>query len=290
MGITVSPLSPAFGVEVHGVNLDRGLDADEAATLLRLFDEHSLLIFRDQDISANDQVDVCRALRPVVEPHAWVSNVEPGFHPEGELLCHSDFAFTPSPMLGLSLYAIEIADGAAPTKFASNARAARRLPDSLRARVQGLEVVHLIDSVNGRDNVRTRACDVGGDEAPADLFPRFARPVIWKHPVTGVELLFVLEQQASHFVGWSCEASDELLDALFAVVYEPTNVYEHEWRVGDLAVWDNLALQHGRRANPNTVRRSLRRVTMNTVTTADLIAGSGFDPVRRQSLRAQTRG
>ena len=38
-------------------------------------------------------------------------------------------------MLGLSLYAIEIADGAAPTKFASNARAARRLPDSLRARV-----------------------------------------------------------------------------------------------------------------------------------------------------------
>ena len=137
MGITVSPLSPAFGVEVQGVNLDRGLDADEAATLLRLFDEHNLLIFRDQDLSADNQVDVCRALRPVVEPHAWVSNVEPGFHPEGELLCHSDFAFTPSPMLGLSLYAIEIADGAAPTKFASNLRAARRLPDGLRARVEG---------------------------------------------------------------------------------------------------------------------------------------------------------
>src|SRR5947207_1284827 len=138
-----------------------------------------------------------------------------------------------------------------PARFASNVAAARMLPDALRARVEGLEMVHLVDTVSGRDNKRKRVSDVGGDDAPLDLFPRYARPAIWTHPVTGVELLFVLEQQASHFVGWTCDASDELVEEIFAIAYQPSNVYEHSWRVGDLAVWDNLALQHGRRANPN---------------------------------------
>jgi len=129
--------------------------------------------------------------------------------------------------------------------------------------------------------VAVERTEVGGLDAPRDLYPRFARPAIWTHPITGVPLLFVLRQQASHFDGWSCEQSDEVLDATFAVLYDPANVYEHHWRVGDFIVWDNLALQHGRAANPNTVRRSLRRVSMNTVTTAALIAGTGFDPARR---------
>jgi len=281
LGIEVVPLSDALGVEVRGLSLTEPLEARAIAALRELFDAYHLLLFREQDLAADDQLRVCGHLRPVVDPVAWISNVEAGFHPEGELLYHCDYAFTPNPMLGLSLYAIELTDGAAPTLFASNARACERMPGELRRRLEGLDVVHMIDSVNGRDNIRTRINEVGGLDAPRDLYPRFARPAIWAHPVTGVPLLFVLQQQASHFEGWSCEDSDDLLDAAFAVLYDPTNVYEHHWRVGDFIVWDNLALQHGRPANPNAVRRSLRRVAMNVVTTEALIAGTGFDPARR---------
>ena len=281
LGIEVEPLSDALGVEIRGLSLTEPLEAPVIASLRELFDAYHLLLFREQDLAADDQLRVCGHLRPVVDPVAWISNVEAGFHPEGELLYHCDYAFTPNPMLGLSLYAIELTDGAAPTLFASNARACERMPGELRRRLEGLDVVHMIDSVNGRDNIRTRINEVGGLDAPRDLYPRFARPAIWAHPVTGVPLLFVLQQQASHFEGWSCEDSDDLLDAAFAVLYDPTNVYEHHWRVGDFIVWDNLALQHGRPANPNAVRRSLRRVAMNVVTTEALIAGTGFDPARR---------
>ena len=280
-GIDVKPLSDACGVEVRGLSLSTALN-DECRDVLReLFDAHHLLLFREQDLRADDQLRVCAYLRPVVDAIAWVSNVEPGFHPESELLYHCDYAFTPNPMLGLSLYAIELGAGAAPTRFASNVRACARLPGELRDRLEGLDVVHLVDTVNGRHNVRYRIDDVGGPDAPPDLYPRFARPAIWDHPVTGVPLLFVLQQQASHFDGWSCEDSDELIDASFALLYEPANVYEHRWQAGDFIVWDNLALQHGRPANPNTVRRSLRRVAMNIVTTQALIEGTGFDPARR---------
>jgi taurine dioxygenase len=281
LGVEATPLSGGFGVEVDGVSLSEPLEGAVAGRLRELFDAHHLLLFREQDLTADDQLRMCRYLRPVVDPVAWISNVEAGFHPEGELLYHCDYAFTPNPMLGLSLYAIELGDGAAPTLFASNARACERMPGELRRRLEGLDVVHMIDSVNGRDNIRTRINEVGGLDAPRDLYPRFARPAIWAHPVTGVPLLFVLQQQASHFAGWSCEDSDDLLDAAFAILYDSTNVYEHHWRVGDFIVWDNLALQHGRPANPNTVRRSLRRVAMNVVTTEALIAGTGFDPAHR---------
>jgi taurine dioxygenase len=288
-GWDVARLDAPFGVEVGGVDLRRPFGPDDQRRFRRLFDTHHLLLFRDQRLDGEDQLRFCRSLRPVVDPVAWVSNVEDGFHPEGELLYHCDYAFTARPMLGLSLYAVELGEGAAPTGYASNRRGLETLPAGLRRRLEGLNVVHLIDTVNGRDNVRTRLDEVGGAGAAEDLFPRFSRPAIWIHPVLGVELLFVLEQQASHFDGWSCADSDDLLDAVFAHLYAPDNVYQHQWRVGDLVVWDNLALQHGRRANPTTVRRSLRRVAMHTVTTARLIAGTGFDPAHRDAAVAAGR-
>jgi taurine dioxygenase len=282
MAFDVVALGGPFGVEVRGLDLSEALDGESRRRLRGLFDDHHLLLFRGQELSGDDQLRLCRSVRPVVDDVAWVSNVEPGFHPEGELQFHCDYAFTDHPMLGLSLYAIELAEQAAPTRFASNARGLQTLPESLRRRVDGLLVVHAIDSVHGQKGIRTRLADVGGDSERRDIYPRSTRPAVWTHPVTGARLLFVLEQQASHFEGWSGAESDDLLNALFAHLYAPANVYEHHWEVGDLAVWDNLVLQHGRRANPNTVRRSLRRVAMNTVTTAELIAGTGYDPAWRQ--------
>jgi len=285
MAFDVVALGAPFGVEVRGLALSGPLDRESVLRLRLLFDDHHLLLFRQHELSGVDQLRLCRSLRPVVDDVAWVSNVEAGFHPEGELQFHCDFAFTEHPMLGLSLYAIEIGEGAAPTRFASNVRGLQTLPESLRRRVDGLRVVHMIDTIHGRDNIRTRLDDVGGETAPVEIYPRSTRPAVWTHPLTGARLLFVLEQQASHFEGWSCSESDALLDALFAHLYAPANVYEHHWQVGDFVVWDNLVLQHGRRANPKTVRRSLRRVAMNEVTTEELIAGTGFDPAWRQ--RAQ---
>lgn len=280
------PLSSALGVEIRGLDLREPLGESEVLALRRLFDERGLLLFRDQSISEADQLRVCAWFRPVVEPIAWISNTVPGFHPEGELLWHSDYVFTASPMLGLSLFALELDPGAAPTEFASSARACSSLPAPLRAALEARRVVNLIDSVDGRDNVRVRIDAIGGESAPSNRYPRHAWPAIRRHPVTGASLLFVFAQQSSHFEGSSCAASDELLDAAFDVLYAPGNVYRHEWRIGDFVVWDNLAIQHGRRANPKSIRRSLRRVAMNTVTTEELIAGTGFDPAFRATREA----
>jgi taurine dioxygenase len=282
MTFTTVPLSEPVGVEVRGLDLSAPLDDDDRDHLRRLFPDRHLLLFRDQEISPDAHVALCRALGPVTDPVSWVSNVQGGFHPEGELLFHSDYAFTGTPMLGLSLYAVELAPGAVPTRFASAVRAWETLGPELAATVRAIEVVHMIDAVSGRDNVRTRLVDVGGEAAPTDQYPRHTAPAVIDHPSTGQPVLYVFEQQTSHVVGWPDDSGEELLQQLFAHLYQPEHTYEHHWRPHDLVVWDNVALQHGRRANPNAVRRSMRRVAIHDIPTTRLIAGTGFDPEWRR--------
>ena len=274
------PLS-GLGVEIRGLDLTQTLAADQVDELRRMFRQRRLLLFRDVEFGEEDQLRLCGYLGPVVDPVTWVSNVRAGFHPEGRLAFHSDYAFTEHPMLGLSLYATELDADASPTVFASSEQAYGKLSRDLRLRLVGLKVVQVANTLGARDGEAVRLDDFGGDAAPRDRFPRLCRQAIWSHPVDSAPIVFVMEQQASHFEGWSCDESAALLRATFEVLYDPGNSYTHEWRVGDFVVWDNIAVQHGRPANPNTVRRSLRRVAINSVTTADLIAGTGFDPVWR---------
>lgn len=275
-GFELRELSPALGVEIRGLDLARPLSDAQRRELGRLFDRHHLLLFRGQEVGDEEHLRLCRALRPVCDPIGYISNVEAtGYHPEVKLLFHSDFTFTPHPLEGISLYAVELGPGAASTRFASAVQAARALPARLRARLEGLEVLMLANIAQGREDVPARAVRVA-DDAPRDLYPRIARPAISTHPRSGVPYLLPSEQQASHFVGLSLAESDALLDELFAHLYAEAHLLEHSWQPHDLLVWDNLALQHGRRENPRTVRRSLRRIPMSSRPFREIVAGTAY--------------
>src|SRR5450755_2424516 len=97
----------AIGVEVRDLDVSRPLPDDDVEDLRALFDRHHLLLFRGQQVTAEDHVRVCGYLGGVPDPATLVSNVEPGgFHPEFQLVFHSDYAFLPRPLQGLSLYAL----------------------------------------------------------------------------------------------------------------------------------------------------------------------------------------
>jgi len=93
------------------------------------------------------------------------------------------------------------------------------------------------------------------------------------HPTSGQELLTVNEMQTDRIIGLDERESEETLRSLWAFLYAPENTYSHEWRVGDLVVWDNIAVQHGRPAPPRHVPRTMRRVTMAEHSVFDLVPG-----------------
>jgi len=279
--VRATPLSAALGAEVHGADLSRPFSRAEEDELRSLMAAYRLLLFRGQSVPVADHLRLGRVFGPVLDDErkgtGYVSNVRPGgFVPEGELWFHSDLAFTSEPCLGLSLYALDVPAGC-PTVFANGARAATLLPGDLRAAVSGKSALHLYDLAGQRGAVRYREAMLG-PEGP--LAPRHAHPVLMPHPVTGEEVLYVSMMQTDRILGVDAETSEDLISRLFAVLYDEANTYRHEWSVGDIAVWDNVALQHARPVPPPRVPRTLHRLAIAEHSIFELVPG--FEEFLRQ--------
>jgi taurine dioxygenase len=244
--------------------------AADVARLRAEWDRHSLLLLRGGLLSGEEQVGFAARFGPLVpERHLWgyVSNVrEDGIVREGALLFHSDFAFTPSPVLGISLHALEVPADGAPTRFADAVRAAASLPEDLRRRLQGREVLNVYDFYRPDDQpMRIDEVDPRS--------PRCAQAVIGHHPRTGAEVIFANELHTDHVIGVPPRESDALLSDLFDVLYDDDYVYEHRWEVGDLILWDNITLHHGRHDIGRDEPRTLQRVTLGAYTPGELVPG-----------------
>jgi alpha-ketoglutarate-dependent taurine dioxygenase len=272
----VTPLSPGFGAEIRGLDPTRKLDAEEVGELRALFDEHAILVFRDLDLDrpyqqylaelvygtdAAELNDEHLAANAEQQSSFYISNkIEGAAAPYGVLLYHADSMWSDYPFHVISLWGEEVEPPVPPTYFASTVHATRTLPDDLRSRLAGLEAVH----VPGPEAFKHRKLDDSGGTLvmpKRDKEYSVVRPVLSRHPRTGEEFVYASQQMTSHFVGMEPEASEALLDELFAHLYAPGNTLQHEWCQRDLIMWDNLAAQHAR---PEVERqasvRTLRKV------------------------------
>jgi alpha-ketoglutarate-dependent taurine dioxygenase len=140
----------------------------------------------------------------------------------------------------VSLYATELEPPVAPTNFVSATKACWTLPDDLRARIEHKEVILSAGQIRRRGDVS----DVLISEVERPPWTR--KPVVLPHPRTGAPILYLCEQNTREIVGMSPEESEDLLEALFTHLYSDAHRWDHEWRLHDLVVWDNLAIQHAR--------------------------------------------
>ena len=82
------------------------------------------------------------------------------------------------------------------------------------------------------------------------------------HPVTGRRALYVNPLITARIEDMPEDDSRAMLDELFAFADDPSIAYEHEWRLGDLMMWDNWCSCHARTDFPVSERRMLRRCTV----------------------------
>ncbi len=280
MSVAVKPLSSDIGVEITGIDLKLPMPPETYQFLQDLIDRHHLLSFPGQGLSVDQQVEFTSAFGPKTDEggrgihHGFISNrrADSGVHADEALMWHSDNSWSPAPTHYIALGGHEVVGELSPTLFASTARAARTLPVSLREAVKDLRTINLTNLSPAPEGEMPRSQKpiptkrVVWPEIPADdyYFPRTLYPVLWKHPRTGEELLFVNEDMSVRLEGLDVEESERLYAELFKVLYDQRFVYEHVWRQDDLVLWDNLALQHGRRAFHGVPGvRTLIRTTIN---------------------------
>jgi alpha-ketoglutarate-dependent taurine dioxygenase len=251
--LTVRELHPALGAEITGLEPSVPLDADTLRQIQAAFDERGVLVFPDLDIDEDFQRYLVFALvgaePPAERPERTgrtgpmlVSNKEEGgAAPYGRLLFHCDTMWADHPQPILSLYGVEVGQPSVPTLFVSMVHGWNTLPEHLRARVEGLQARH------GHEHYYPNR---GGDDDVIDAYyedPVFTvTPIAHRHPRTGKTTLYVSQQVTMDIVGLSQEENEALLEELFAHLYAPEHILEHQWRTGDLVIWDNMATQHAR--------------------------------------------
>ena len=132
------------------------------------------------------------------------------------------------------------------------------MPTTLRKKLEGLSALHVFPWAGyGSGHL---------ESDPPEWAPRHAHPVLLPHPVTGRVVLYIDEMLTARIEGLPELESRTLIKELQAYLYAPDNLYEHVWHMGDLVIWDNIAVQHGRAdLTGNEGPRTLQKVKLGNL-------------------------
>ena len=291
----IVPLGPGFAAELRGVTL-ADVAADDATyqAARAAFEDHSVLVFRDQDVTDDGQIAFSRRFGPLeITPpptpgagtHLVIlttmdkdGKVVPADHRialrnKANQLWHADSTFKSVPALASVLSARIIPEHGGETEFVSTRLAWDRLDPATQARIADLFAWH--DYSHSRGKI---APNIVGAEERAALPPQCWR-MVWTNPANGRCALYI----ASHayaIEGMEDRAAQQLIAELTDAATAPGASYTHTWRQGDVVMWDNRATLHRGRPWPAHEARLMVRTTVSA-TDAD-----GLQSVRPPSRQA----
>lgn len=286
----VVPVGPGFGVELRGVTLPDVANDDTAYAAVRAaFEEHSVLVFRNQSVTDDIQLAFSRRFGP---PEVTkVGSQGTGSHfvilstigPDGKAvppdhrlqlrskanqLWHTDSSFKRVPALTSILSARIIPEHGGETEFVSTRLAFERLDAATRQRLENSFAWH--NYAHSRAKV---AAGLATPEEQAALPPVCWR-MVWKNPVNGRCALYI----ASHAYaveGMDADAGLRLIEELTEAATAPGVTYLHQWKQGDVVMWDNRATMHRGRPWPAHEARLMIRTTISA-TEADGVGNMGL--------------
>jgi alpha-ketoglutarate-dependent 2,4-dichlorophenoxyacetate dioxygenase len=241
------------------------------------FEEHSLVIFRNQPIADDVQVAYSRAFGPLeltkvasLGANSFYSRLT-NVGPAGEILpvtdrqvlvaqanalWHTDSSFKKTPALASVLSARVLPGADGDTEFTSTRLAWERLPRGMQERLKNAVATH--SYANSRDQIHP---DLANAEERKALPPVRWR-MNWLNPSNGRRALYI----ASHAYaidGMDDRDARQLLAELMDETTRREFVYTHKWRTGDVVMWDNRAMLHRGRPWDYSKERSMVRTTIS---------------------------
>jgi alpha-ketoglutarate-dependent 2,4-dichlorophenoxyacetate dioxygenase len=284
LSLTLKPLHPVFAAEASGIDIAQPISLDVAKTINAAMNEYAVLVWRGQPLSKEQQIAFASSFGPLDiglkrvfkrperlgdERLIDISNV--AF--EGQVarrdsptnlsnfanqLWHSDSSFMKPRAAYSMLHAVVTPSWGGNTEFADLRAAWDTLDERTKGALEGLSAEHYA--------LHTRL--LLGDDAYTDAQKKEIAPAVWPlvdiHPGSKRKVLFV-GVHARQIIGWPTAESRMFLADLVEHATQRERVYVHEWRPGDLVIWDNRATLHRGRRYDLAERRELRRTTINAV-------------------------
>ena len=257
MSLSVTRIGKTFVGEVAGVDLSKPLDDETTDQIRQAWWDHSILVFRDQDLTQEQHVAFSRNFGEL-QGHTvkdWLLPTQPeilvlsnrgrgGVKPleNGGAYWHSDITYEAVPPMGSILHGLTVPPEGGDTLYADMYAAYETLDDETKNLIDGAVAIH---------NYKHRYMMMAeGGKRPDPTKEQLAEwidvehPVVLTHPQSGRKALFVNEGFTVAIKGIEKDQSDALLARLYDHSVQPEFVYAHNWRPHDIVMWDNRCTMH----------------------------------------------
>ena len=276
MTAAISNLDAPLGAEVHGIDLAKPLPQGDIDVIAEAWSTRFVVVIQGQPLSDPQLLAFSRCFgeldppgpNPYGEPFNKtypeinvISNVIENGKPigglgDGEAVWHADMTYVDVPPKAAILHALEVPppEAGGNTYFANMIAAYESLPADLEKAVDGRVAVHDA-SRNSAGMLRKGYKEVTDVRETVGAH----HPMVRTDPKTGRKALFLGRRPNAYVPGLSVTESEALLDALWAHATQPRFAMCHEWRVGDLLIWNNLSVLHRRDPFDPKTRRVMHR-------------------------------
>jgi taurine dioxygenase len=274
MAISIRNLDAPLGAEVGGLDLAKPLARNDVDAIEEAWRTRLVVVAHGQSLSDPQLLAFSKYFgeldppgpNPYGEPFNKefpeinvISNVVENGKPignlgDGEAVWHADMTYIDVPPKAAILHSLEVPPGGGNTYFADMFTAYETLPPDMKRTAEGKIAVHDA-SRNSAGFLRK------GYEEVTDVRETVGarHPLVRSDPATGRKALFLGRRPNAYIVGLEVADSEALLDALWAHATQRRFAMCHEWRVGDLLMWNNLSVLHRRDPFDPNSRRIMHR-------------------------------
>jgi taurine dioxygenase len=250
----IKRLTDHAGAEAVGIDLTRPVSAETRAALNQAFITHSVLVVRNQSLNPDQMLAAVELFGSIFHQHNtrfalpacpqihYISNQDS--FPDGTRYIpgegwHTDHSNDSRPPKATVLHAVTLPDRGGDTQFANMAAAYAALPAATKDRIDGLMAIHVYQNSHSTRKL------MGLSEANKERVPNAVlHPIVRTHPENGRKSIYVNPIRIEGILGLDHKEALPLLDELLEHAVQEKFQYLHEWRPGDLVMWDNRCLLH----------------------------------------------
>ena len=244
----INLISGALGAEISGLDL-KDSSEENWNVINQLLLEHKVLFFRNQNISAEEQINFAKRFGPL-EKHVYVKGrnqypeiiriiKKPDEKQQWGETWHTDVSYNPKPTKVIILRSIKIPPVGGDTMFSNMELAYETLDNDLKEKIKDKKAVHsslgaaaFVDAYKGMEG-----------NGNLDEYSNI-HPIVRTHPETGKKILYVNSMYTKRIEGLDESESNKLLKELFAHQERLDLTCRFKWTENAVAIWDNRSTQH----------------------------------------------
>ena len=254
MSLQLREINADFGAEVSGLDLTQPVNDALRAELNVLFAKYAVLVFREQPLNPPQFMEAAEIFGTLMAqqikkfvlpdyPLVGCNSTKDLPRKNGKLQVrgenyHTDHSNDMAPPRATSLVAVQIPSYGGDTQFVDVRRAYDDLSPERKVKLLSLRSRHVHES--------SRSPRSFAKLSPEEMarIPHTVQPLVIRHPVSDRPALYLNTGRMEGIEGMPADEGFALIDELYQHATQPCYEYRHQWRIGDMVIWDNRSVMH----------------------------------------------